>query len=155
MIIDSYKNLSFYKNLLPCLTQGLEVAEALPNNAEPGRYEFEGGFFLLQSGFTKKMEEGLFEAHRRYIDVQIVLEGSEEVAWADVSALEKNGPYQRETDKAMYHGKEDITLMVRAGMCYIAFPQDAHKAARHTEQERFYKKIVMKLPYIGEFSVGE
>lgn len=53
-------------------------------NLEVGRYEFDGGYFMVQKGTTRPLEEGTFEAHRRYIDVQIVVEGSEELAWEDL-----------------------------------------------------------------------
>lgn len=44
------------------------------------------------------MDEGTFEAHRRYIDVQIVAEGCEELAWADVSDLKTVIPYDKDKD---------------------------------------------------------
>lgn len=146
MIIDKVENIQIYSGLLNNLEQGLEAVKALPDNAADGKYEFEGGFFMLQSGVTKPMEEGLFEAHRQYADVQIVLEGCEEAAWADCKNLQADGEYNSQTDKAMYSGQPEMLFKATAGMCYIAFPHDAHKAVRHTAAQHTYKKVVMKLP---------
>ena len=98
MIIDKFDNIRFYSCMLNNLENGLQAVEAL-RNPEAGRYEFDGGFFLVQKGETKPMSEGTFEAHRKYADVQIVLEGSEEIAWADLGDLKEDGEYNGDNDK--------------------------------------------------------
>ncbi|MEG1145435.1 MAG: YhcH/YjgK/YiaL family protein [Clostridium sp.] len=145
MIIDKFSNISFYSSMLNNLEHGLQAVQSM-HNPEVGRYEFEGGFFMVQKGETRPMAEGTFEAHRKYVDIQIVLDGSEEIAWADLSDLKEEGEYDEIKDKAAYTGSEDNTMKITAGMCYVAFPQDGHKAVRHTKKPQFYTKIVMKLP---------
>ncbi len=147
MIIDKFDNIRFYSCMLNNLENGLQAVEAL-RNPEAGRYEFDGGFFLVQKGETKPMSEGTFEAHRKYADVQIVLEGSEEIAWADLGDLKEDGEYNGDNDKAAYTGAEDNVMRITAWMCYIAFPHDGHKAVRHTSRQQSYTKIVMKLPVV-------
>lgn len=145
MIIDKFSNISFYSSMLNNLEHGLQAMQSM-HNPEVGRYEFEGGFFMVQKGETRPIAEGTFEAHRKYVDIQIVLDGSEEIAWADLSDLKEEGEYDEIKDKATYTGSEDNTMKITAGMCYVAFPQDGHKAVRHTKKPQFYTKIVMKLP---------
>ena len=147
MIIDKFDNIRFYSCMLNNLENGLQAVEAL-RNPESGKYEFDGGFFMVQKGDTKPMAEGTFEAHRKYVDVQIVLEGSEEMAWADLEDLREEGEYDGDKDKAAYTGSEENTMKITAGMCYIAFPHDGHKAVRHTAEQQSYTKIVMKLPVV-------
>ena len=147
MIIDKFDNIRFYSCMLNNLENGLQAVEAM-RNPEAGRYEFDGGFFLVQKGETKPMSEGTFEAHRKYADVQIVLEGSEEIAWADLGDLKEDGEYNGDNDKAAYTGAEDNVMRITAGMCYIACPHDGHKAVRHTSRQQSYTKIVMKLPVV-------
>ena len=147
MIIDKFDNIRFYSCMLNNLENGLQAVEAL-RNPEAGRYEFDGGFFLVQKGETKPMSEGTFEAHRKYADVQIVLEGSEEIAWADLGDLKEDGEYNGDNDKAAYTGAEDNVMRITAGICHIAFPHDGHKAVRHTSRQQSYTKIVMKLPVV-------
>lgn len=147
MIIDKFDNIRFYSCMLNNLENGLQAVEAL-RNPESGKYEFDGGFFMVQKGDTKPMAEGTFEAHRKYVDVQIVLEGSEEIAWADLEDLREEGEYDGDKDKAAYTGSEENAMKITAGMCYIAFPHDGHKAVRHTAEQQSYTKIVMKLPVV-------
>ncbi|SHI56620.1 YhcH/YjgK/YiaL family protein [Dethiosulfatibacter aminovorans DSM 17477] len=144
MIIDNIRNISLYKELVPGLEKGLEAIEDNDNGI--GRYEFDGGFFMVQAGKTKPMDEGFFEAHRKYVDIQIVLEGSEEIAWADLPDLKEEIAYNPEKDALYLSGNIMHNMKVSKGMFYIAFPHDGHKAVRHTEKQQEFKKIVIKLP---------
>lgn len=147
MIIDKFKNLSSYASMLQSLKEGYKEIKKLDrNNLEVGRYEFNGGFFMVQKGVTKPMEEGNFEAHRKYVDVQIVIEGSEDVAWADLSDLTEVIPYNEEKDAVYYSGDTSHYMTITEGMCYVAFPHDGHRAIRHVKEQTSFTKIVMKLP---------
>ena len=101
---------------------------------------------MIQKGTTQSMEEGTFEAHRIYMDIQILVEGSEAVAWAKLSDLKEEIAYNEEKDAARYTGENNHTIHVTAGMCYVAYPHDGHKPVRHVDQQQSYTKIVMKLP---------
>ena len=147
MIIDSLKNIGVYRNILKGLDEGLSAVEALGAHPETGRYSFEGGYFMIQEGLTKAMDDGDFEAHRKYIDVQIILEGQESVGWSEISELKVSVPYDEAKDKIMYAGEPAECNTIRSGMFWAAFPADAHKACRNTgSTQTSYRKIVMKLP---------
>ncbi|MEG0369774.1 MAG: YhcH/YjgK/YiaL family protein, partial [Hungatella sp.] len=117
-----------------------------------GRYEFDGGFFLVQKGITKPMEEGDFEVHRKYVDVQMVMKGSEDLAWAEINDLKETIPYDSQRDAALYSGDTNHRMAITAGMCYIAFPHDGHRPIRHVEKPQKFVKIVMKLPVTSDRS---
>ncbi len=145
MIIDKTENLRFYSAMLPALSDALSTVLAL-NKYEPGRYPLsDGAFYMIQKGTTKLMSADDYEAHRAYIDVQLVIEGSEEIAWSDISDL-KEVSYDPEKDKAVLSGPADHTIKITPGMAWIAFPHDGHKAIRHTKGAMTYTKIVIKLP---------
>ena len=74
MLIDRMENIHYYAPLLPNLEKGLEAISNLKKKGEfaPGRYDFDGGFFKVENGTTKSFEEGTYEAHKKYIDVQII-----------------------------------------------------------------------------------
>jgi YhcH/YjgK/YiaL family protein len=145
MIIDKLSNIQLYSSLLNNLDHGLRAINDL-KEYEVGRYEFDGGYFMVQKGLTKPMEEGTFEAHRKYIDIQIMIDGSEEVAWADLGDLNAEDNYNEQKDSQHYTGNEKNNILISSGMCYIAFPHDGHKPIRHTKDQQSYTKIVMKLP---------
>lgn len=146
MIIDRIENVMFYEKLLPCLSAGMAKVKELGDTPEVGRYEFEGGFLMVQQGSTKPMEEGTFEAHRKYIDVQIILDGAEELAWRPISDLTSVIPYDETKDQERFDGSKENCMLISKGMFYAAYPEDGHKAVSHTAVPHSFTKIVMKLP---------
>ncbi len=144
MIIDRVENMEYYESILPGLKNGLKTLRELPSR-EVGRYEFEGGFLMIQEGDTKPMDEGTFEAHRKYVDVQIMLEGCEELAWEEYSKLDSVIPYNEEKDQERLDGAKNHRILISDGMFFAAFPQDGHKAVSHTKEQHHYRKAVMKL----------
>ena len=77
---------------------------------------------------TKHLQDARFEAHKEYIDVQIVLEGKEELYYTDVNNLTVDIPYSKEKDIMFYKdkvaGNDKFTLDETNFI--ILFPQDAH-----------------------------
>lgn len=145
MIIDSIDNIMKYEVLLPSLKAGMEAVRGL-TELETGRYEFPGGYFMVQKGATRPILEGTFEAHRKYIDVQILMEGSEEVAWEDIRNLVTVVPYNQEKDAGRFTGNREHVMKITKGMFYAAFPWDGHQSVAHTKEEQRFVKIVLKLP---------
>ncbi len=146
MIIDKFDNIKFYNRFIKNLENALAAISSKEKCMEAGRYEFEGGYFMVQKGETKPMEEGLFEAHRKYIDIQIILRGSEEVAWNEIGDLTTEIPYNEEKDAEYLSGSLKHHMLMTEGMFYIAYPHDGHRPVRHTGKQQSYTKIVVKLP---------
>ncbi len=145
MIIDSFNNIREYECILPKLDKGLKaIKEAAP--LQLGRYDFDGGYFLVQEGTTTPIDEKNFEGHRKFIDVQMITEGSEEMAWADAASLTVATPYDADKDVERFDGPKDHVYKVSGGMFYAVFPNDAHQPSAHTESAQDYHKIVLKLP---------
>ena len=138
MIIDRIKNIEYYETILPGLKNGLNTLRQLPSQ-EVGRYEFEGGFLMIQEGTTKPMSEGTFEAHRKYVDVQIMLQGCEELAWEEYDLLNPVVPYNEEKDQERLDGERNHSMLISEGMFFAAFPQDGHKAVSHTGEQHHYR----------------
>ncbi len=145
MIIDRLENLVFYKPMIKNLDNALEAINNV-EKMEVGRYEFEGGFFSIQKGVTNLMSEGTYEAHKKYIDIHIIVEGSEELAWAPLANLTEVTAYDEEKDMAEYTGALSHVIKATAGMCYVAYPLDGHMPIRHVNEAQSYTKIVVKLP---------
>lgn len=148
MIIDDFKHIELYSSMLPNLDKGLTaIKEAQEKGGlNEGTYTFQGGFFKVQKGVTKAFTEGTFEAHKKYIDVQILLDGSEEIAWKDLGDLTEVIPYDEEKDAARYNGTFEHSIMINKGMFWAAFPHDGHKAISHSGKQHNFTKIILKLP---------
>ena len=149
MIIDKLVNIQFYAPILPNLKEGIKAISDLKKKGAfaPGRYDFEGGFFKVENGSTKLFTEGTYEAHKQYIDVQIIEDGSEEIAWDTLESLTETVPYSEEKDAARYTGDFSHQIQITKGMFWAAFPWDGHRPGAHSKEEQQYTKIILKLPF--------
>lgn len=143
MIVDRIEAMDKYCATIPHLAEALSIIRENPYIGEGKRY-FDGGYMFFQAADTRPAEDGTFEAHRDYLDLQILLDGMEYILWNHIANMEVVIPYNAEKDREDLSG-EGTTLLMKPGMCCLLFPQDAHKACRHIEQPGRYEKLVVKL----------
>lgn len=142
MIICPWKDIFRYEAVIPGLKEAADAIAAL-TSLEPATIPLSGtNKILIQAGTTKPA--GAAEAHREYLDVQLLLDGGETMGWADVSAMTPEGEFNTAKDKGMYTGEMEF-VHVPAGYCYVVFPEDAHAPGVHLDQPENYKKAVIKL----------
>ena len=108
-----------------------------------GRYELSGGaYYNVVTSVSREKESALFEAHRRYIDLQYILIGSETMGCAPLAEVELATEYSEEKDCAFYSGEGEFTLY-NEGDFVLFFPEDAHMPA---VGEGSCKKVIIKIP---------
>ena len=93
---------------------------------------------------TKKKEDVLFESHRRYIDLQYVMEGEEYIGFSRYPVKEVV-PYNVERDITFYNANIEQLLKADAGHFFIFFPTDLHQPCIAAEQCKRVNKIVIKI----------
>jgi len=133
MILDSLKNAPIYLHLNSLFNQAFDFIEKNdPTNMKPGKYILDGDYLTITIAEIdgKKQESAKLEAHKKYIDIQLVLRGQETMGWA---ALEKctheMDPYNPEKDITFYLDKPTTYLTVNPGEFVVFFPEDAHAPA--------------------------
>ncbi len=93
---------------------------------------------------TIPLEAGFFEAHRRYLDIHIMLEGQERVDVSHPAGLalleEKQGQ-----DFYAYQGETEYTMVLRPGSFLVVFPGDAHRIKLQVDGPRRVSKAVFKV----------
>lgn len=147
MIIDQLKHAGLYKGLGENLKKAFDYLAAHDFSAmESGRYDIDGDtvFALVQRYDTKPREKGLWEAHRRYIDVQFVASGIESLGWAQLGNLTETQPYSAEKDFLLLAGSGDV-VTARAGDFLVFFPEDAHMPCLAHDQPAPVLKVVVKV----------
>lgn len=147
MIIDVLENAQLYAGLHSRIELGLSFLKS--NNfseMEPGKYEIDGKnvFALVQAYQTKPKDAGVWESHRRYIDIQYVAEGMERIGYANLKTLTPSQPYDKENDFELFKGHGDF-LTVNAGTFAIFAPQDAHMPCIAIQEPLQVKKVVIKV----------
>ena len=146
MIIDQLSNTSFYFNISPRIAAALHhLRQTDWTAAAPGRYALDGDnlFVLVQQYETKPREKGVWEAHRKYMDVQYVHAGVEWMGYANVAHLNA-GEYDESKDFLPLHGEGEFFQM-RAGTFMLLAPQDAHMPGMAHGAPQAVKKVVAKI----------
>ncbi|MCQ6276864.1 YhcH/YjgK/YiaL family protein [Bacillus sp. V3B] len=145
MIIDKLSNATFYEGLHPRLKKGLQFLQENDLNSLPvGKYDIEGdkAFVLIQEYETKAVEEGRYESHYQYTDIQCMVQGEERMGYTNVENVKVNEE-DKEKDILFYEGNGDL-LLVKAGYFAIFTPQDAHMPAICIDQPKSIKKALVK-----------
>jgi YhcH/YjgK/YiaL family protein len=115
-------------------------------NLPVGKVEIDGTqvYAMIQAYDTKPRAKGFWEAHRRYIDVQYVVQGEELMGYANLAQLTA-GEYEAKSDFLPLHGQGNF-LKLPAGMFTIFTPEDAHMPGIALEdQPQPVKKVVVKV----------
>lgn len=136
-----------------CLTPGSTEAEriaAVPAG-KTERVELGEGVFALEQAYeSKPPAEGKWEAHERFIDVQVVISGRELMGVVEVSALKLAEDLRAERDLMFFAPAEGgSTLKVGPGGVAVFFPADGHMPSLADGAPALVRKTVVKVPVAG------
>jgi len=146
MIYDNLENISRY-NQIP------EPAKDFINNLIAdiplGRYEISDGIYAnIEEYSTKRIEEAKFEAHRKYIDIQILLKGYERLDFAPINNRKIIEPYDESRDIEFFeYGNADITPCFLDGKNFVMlFGGELHAPQiSPCGEKKSVKKVVVKV----------
>ena len=124
----------------------LKALESAPEN---GKYELEDGAFANVFSYTTNLRsDSKYEAHKKYIDVQLILSGTEIIAVESLDTMYTHAcikPY--EFDAELYAGNDDgVDYVMNAGDFLILLPEDAHMPGVAVDEPTEVKKVVLKIP---------
>lgn len=94
---------------------------------------------------TVREEAGVWEAHRRYADLQCVLSGEEKIGIAQTDQS-RITDYLEERDFLSLEGEATAWVTLKPGMALCLFPNDAHMVKIQTKDSAFVTKAVFKIP---------
>lgn len=140
MIFDRLENLHFYVDIgLDFIMGDLEKAEF-----KSGRFEINENkeFGIDLEYHTKEESEGLWEAHRQYLDIHVILEGEEIIHINDISKMKSSRDY--EPDYELFEGEKDLSIKLVKGEFLVLFPHEVHKTGVKCSESSLIKKKVYK-----------
>lgn len=120
----------------------------IDENTQEGHYEIEDGVFANVDVYDTKSHENCFpEAHKRYIDIQMLLSGEERLDFANVSELSIKDEYDEERDVAFFNIPDRMnTVYLKSGYFAMLFPHDAHRPQMNSAAtSQTVKKVVVKI----------
>lgn len=147
MVIDKLSNAGQYYCLSGKIEKALKYLENTDLvNIKIGKHEIDGkNIFAIVSEYeAKNIEQGKWEAHKKYIDIQYVVSGKEKIGYAGINEMKMIGEYNEEKDILFFDGEGDL-LLVNQGTFALFAPQDVHMPGIRINNGHHVKKIVVKI----------
>ena len=136
-----------YRGIHPNLDLALEhITPEFLSGVEYERIELSGSS-VYATRFTYETipeEESFFEAHRNYLDIHLMLEGSERVEIAPPETLTEFDRVEA-NDFYAYRGEGQYRLVLSPGDFLVVFPNDAHKIKMRVDGPETVTKAVFKV----------
>ncbi|MHC5083480.1 MAG: NanQ anomerase/TabA/YiaL family protein [Planctomycetota bacterium] len=149
MILDNLDSALMYGGLGERIMIGLSLLnEESVQNAAPGKYDVHGDdiFYIVDEYETSPIEAGRLEIHRKYMDIQYIVSGTECIGYSTLEGLAEDTDYDGDKDLKFYKTCPTMSkLMLKQGMFAIFWPNEAHMPGRIATQSEKVKKIVVKI----------
>ena len=105
-----------------------------------------GAFAIISEYNTKKTEDSFIEYHKKYIDIQIVISGVENIGFCFFEE-NKNIMFDEEKDFGKTNG-DSIYFELAPDNFAVFFPFEGHTPQLQINNVKsFVKKIVFKIPF--------
>jgi biofilm protein TabA len=130
MILDILENAPRYLPLHNGFAQAFEFLRRSNLKELPvATYKIDGErvYAMVAKDPGCKKEESRLETHEKYIDIQLVLAGTDTMGWRPKSLCKQPATaYDPETDLQFFIDEPVVWLPTHSGAFAIFFPEDAH-----------------------------
>lgn len=145
MILDAVTSFERYLPLHPAFKKVVNYVRITSLDTLPlGRHTIEGDAIYVNVETYVTQEEKKIEAHRRYLDIQMVLSGQENIGWVPLAQTQEHIPYNAEKDILFVRGTTSL-LQATPGIFFMFFPEDAHQPGLQIQEPLTVKKAVFKI----------
>lgn len=153
MILDRLENAHRYKGMHPAVDQALDYLQKTDFSDMPtGRQKVNNQLDVIIDEYeTVAAEASQYEAHKKYIDVQLILSGEEYMGVVPLTYQTPSKPYDAEKDFALYQVAGQM-IQVKTNMFVIFFPTDLHMPCIGTPPRKI-RKVVMKAQVNADGSI--
>lgn len=148
MIIGNISDILHYKGI----HQRLDIAfdhllDKEYSGLECGKYQImrDDIFFLVNDYHTSKDCALFLEAHRKYMDIQLVVDGEEIIEWENFNNQDVVESYNAEHDYTFYKSTFPTKLKLTKGMFCVFFSSDLHMPGIVSLKSSAVKKVVYKV----------
>jgi len=130
MIFDTINNADRYTNLHPLFSRAFEFVRNTDLNALASGIHYiveKQLFVIVEQADGRAREAAKLECHRKYIDIQLVLEGRDEMGWKSLADCHAPvADFSAERDVQFFTDPIDTWVATHPNEFCIFFPQDAH-----------------------------
>lgn len=116
-------------------------------NISLGKYYLDKQIYVnIEEYDTKLLIKGMYESHKKYLDLQYMISGKEKIIIKPVKELERNAQYTLQNDCQTYHICKGNEITLSQGQAILIQPQDGHISGIQIEQGLKVRKAVFKIP---------
>ncbi|MHC4913066.1 MAG: NanQ anomerase/TabA/YiaL family protein [Planctomycetota bacterium] len=130
IIIDELANARKYYDMHPAFEKAFAFLNRSGLDELPsGRHEIDGDrlFCMIAKDRGRTRAEAKLEAHRRYIDIQYIIAGTDEMGFRPTAeCMLSDTAYDAEKDIEFFRDEPQSWTKVPAGSFVIFLPADAH-----------------------------
>lgn len=145
MILAKNEQAACYRGIHPRLDEVLDrLNNTFLSSVGAVTQQIEGEkLYVTRFGYeTLPAEETFFEAHRRYLDVHVMVEGEERV---EIASPDRLSLFEHKDDFYAYRGEAEASFVLKPGMFLVVFPDDAHRIKMQVDAPKAVSKVVFKL----------
>jgi len=149
MIKDSILNAHLYygfnKNIQTAFDFLKDTSKLV--SLQKGTVDIDGDnvFALVQEYITKDFNNEMWEAHKRYYDIQYIVSGTEVVAIKHIEGIRNYTEYKEIEDYWLFKGEKEDIITISDNDFLILGPQDVHQPGISKSDASQIKKIVVKV----------
>ena len=147
MIYDKINNIGRYRGQSKWLDQAIDFLETTKLEELPlGRTEISGEnvFANVMEAEAKEETESKFEIHKKYMDIQIDIVGTEKIA-IGLDVISTLDEYREEIDFGTVECSTSAMCEMGAGRFIICMKEEPHKPGIVASKNRYLKKCVLKV----------
>lgn len=145
MIIDNFENCGRYYSVNKRFKKAFDyISETDFEKLPCGRYEIEGKNLYVNVDEYETKLVSKPEYHKKYIDIQFLLNGEEYIGYCPKSDLIEDEGYDEEKDLGFGIGVVDY-IKLKKGQFMIFFSDDAHQPCMAFDKPYRVKKVVVKV----------
>ena len=130
MIVAALADAGRYAALHPLFAQAFEFLRNTDLRALPaGKHAVQGEaiFAIVEACQGRTRAEAQLECHRRYIDIQLVLEGIDQMGWKPLAeCVSPATDYDAARDIRFFNDAPSSWIATQPGSFCLFFPDDAH-----------------------------
>lgn len=117
------------------------------NKLELGKHVINEWLYInVQEYMTKNISDCRYESHKKYVDIQMMINGIEAIETCDIDKLELETEYSDENDVMFWKKKNGQMRSVITNNSYvILYPQNAHMPCIAVNESVKVKKLVAKV----------
>ena len=143
---EAYNDKLKKNNLQERVNQAISYISRLNHKElKVGKYDVSDDFYYIVKELeTQPREQCIFESHRKYIDIQWVVDGQMAIETADVSTLKIEKEYDSEKDVALWLKQENLMQTILSSRSYaVLYPNNAHISAIAVNNQPHKIKLIV------------